>query len=227
MEEICHRLETEINNYGCLSNEPKPNNSMTNITTTTATTTTITRFPAIRITRSHYCDDNNLGKKNRNFAYVTFTKIKRMLRENKASIRFIRASETLYETLLKSYRMHFERIFYVFEIFVDIHNKFLETEWEKESRNTMKKDPHFMRVWSRLLEQSKPLLKTNCVINVVITCLYLTYSLHGVETSYYIRPFRKYVVRNAYDVVRKKRSKIIIGLALDVINNYFSMDILR
>ena len=141
--------------------------------------------------------------------------IKRILKTNDASTEFIDTAENVYKTLHTDYDMNFIHITKVFEAFLEIHTTLRLFRWENQ--DTLKYDPHFMLVWSRLLKKSKPLLKNTSTINLVMTCLYLTYSLHGIETSYPMRPFLNHV----------KSAAVIYNLSVKVINNHFSMAILH
>ena len=145
------------------------------------------------------------------------TRIKRILKNNDASTEFINNAVSVCKTLHTDYNMDFIRIIKVFKAFLQIHATFRTIGWET-SKDTLKYDPHFMLVWSRLLKKSKPLLKkTSCVMNLVITCLYLTYSLQGIEITYPLRPFLRYV----------ESADVIYNLSTKVINDHFSMAILQ
>lgn len=114
--------------------------------------------------------------------------------------------------------MDFIAILKIFRAFLNIHTTFRTIRWEC-NKDTLKYDPHFMLVWSRLLKTSKPLLKKTTKNLLVITCLYLTYSLQGIEINYPLRPFLKYVAAADADSV--------YSLAMKIINNHFSMSILK
>lgn len=144
------------------------------------------------------------------------TKIKQILENNDASTEFINTALSVCETLHTDYEMNFIYITHVFEAFLQIHHAFRFVKWET-SKDTLKYDPHFMLVWSRLLKKSKPLQKKTSVTTLVITCLYLTYSLHGIETSYPLKPFLEYV----------ESADVIYNLAINVIKDHFSMAILQ
>ena len=136
-------------------------------------------------------------------------KIKQILRNNDASAEFIKAAEKVYKTLHKDYDMNFRRILFTFTMFIEIHTTFRHDGWE--TTDTMKYDPHFMRVWYRLLKRCKPLLLKCGANNVIITCLYLTYSLHAIEIGYPLRPFLKYA----------ESAHAITTLSLRIINGGF------
>ena len=173
--------------------------------------------------------------------------INRILRSNNASAELMYDAEIIYETLLTDYKLDFIRVLIVFDAFVEI-NSSIRKMFEVNHEDTIQYDVLFMLVWSRLLNKCKPLVTQNetCTMNVVITCLYLTYSIQGIEIMYPLKPFLPYIEtqenaiddnnnnnnnnnnnknKNVEEIAREKRY-IIYSLSTKISIGHFSMSIL-